>query len=168
MILSEIKVSGDRRVEAIFDDLPNVAHEQIVSTMHELIDALYSKVEDEVPKGKRRDLPAIVQRGVEDHPDRVRAWLSLAGGPPDLVRLAAALEYGSTGRPFAVKQYARRLDEVFGKSVDPFVQIVEAYRRAGGLEAVEFLRGPLHSEEGNVLAELNRAFDAAVKEASHG
>lgn len=168
MIQYGINVGGEREVEAIFDRLPDVAHDQIVETMHGIVDWLRGSIEDRIPTGQKNDLKGLLQSGVEDRRDRVRGWVSMAGGDPKLVRQAAALEYGSTGRPFAVTAYTRRLDQVFGVMTEPFDQLVGAYRRVGGLDPELFLRGPLQQDSAGALAELNRAFEAAVKEATNG
>jgi hypothetical protein len=163
MIDYSARVVGDTRVALRFDRFPDLAHNALREKMETLTEVLHGDVETLVPRGATGRLAAQVKSGVQDDPNRIRGWVSLAGDAA-LARQAAALEYGSRSTKFSVKSYTRTLDQAFGKLTEPFDQVVEAYRRAGGLEAVEFLRGPLREDAPGALAELNAAVERATKE----
>jgi hypothetical protein len=164
MIDYSAKIAGDTRVALRFDRFPQLAHDGLRQKLGDLTEQLAGAVEAAVPRGKTGRLAAQVQSGVQDSENRVRGWVSLAGADANLVKQAAALEYGSRGSPFAVKGYTRSLDQVFGKISAPFQQVIEAYQRTGGLEPDRFLRGPLAERASGALSEMNAVVEKAIKE----
>lgn len=164
MIGYKAQITGALRVALRFDRFPELAHDGLRAKIESLTGDLAGAVDAAIPRGKTGRLAAQLHSGVDDSPNRVRGWVSLSGGDAAIIKQAAALEYGSRGSRFKVKSYTRTLDHAFGRMTAPFDQIVAAYSRTGGLEAEDFLRGPLRDRASGALAEMNAVVEQAIKD----
>lgn len=159
-----VAIKGTNSAGLRFEQFPSLAHDRLVETITDMTEVLEAAVRAGAPHGRTGRLAASVRSGVEQSDTRVRGWVSLTGDA-NAVRKAAALEYGSTGEPFDVKTYTRTLDQVFGKLEEPFQQIVDAYKRAGGLEELQFLHTPFDASKQAAIDAMNAAvFGAAAGE----
>jgi len=74
-------------------------------------------------------------------------------GAHNVAAAAGALEYGSTGRRFAVRAYRRRGGNV------------SAYNRRGGITELRFLRGPAATMLPRARAEIAEVIRDATRDA---
>jgi len=159
----KVEIRGDNSAGLRFEQFPSLAHERLVQTITDMTEALDGAVRAGAPHGHTGRLAASVRSGVEQSDTRVRGWVSLTGDA-NAVRKAAALEYGSRDEPFDVKTYTRTLDQVFGKLAEPFQQIVDAYKRVGGLDELGFLHTPFDASKQAAIDAMNAAVFGAAAE----
>ena len=162
MIDYKVGLSGDTRVALRFSEFPSLAHDGLRRKIEALTSELADEVFAAIPR-KTGKLAAQLKSGIDDSENRIRGWVSMSGANAELVKQAAALEYGSRNAKFQVKSYERTIEQMFGHMIDPLSQVVDAYMRTGGLAAEDFLRGPLHAGAEHALAEMNAAVDGGYQ-----
>ena len=145
---------NDTRLRVRLDTLPDKLRRRLVSTIGRLTNELLHKVEAREPLRTGR-LRALTQAYVDDNRikqfvrGRVRVLRSRAH---NTAAAAGALEYGSTGKRFAVSGYSRRGYRVRG------------YQRVGGITEMRFLRGPAAAMLPKARAELRRVLADVLKD----
>ena len=124
--------SNDTRLKLQLDNLPKALRQRLRAKIETLTHQLLRMVETREPVRTGR-LRRLTHAYVDENPaknyvrGRVRVLRTRAH---NTAAAAAALEYGSTGRPFAVRSYSRNGHTVRG------------YQRRGTIQAQRFLRGP--------------------------
>ena len=153
-----LSVIGERRNAERFDQFPEFARAALADRISKITAGLDAAVLAAVPVRTGR-LQGEVESGVENTANRVRGWVSLAGGS-DFAK-AAALEYGSH-RGINVDAYRRTVTSVFGRAVAPTQQIIAAYTRVTDLVAERFLRDPLDAISADAFAQMRGAIEEAA------
>jgi hypothetical protein len=134
----------DTKLRLRLDQLPTKLRQALKAKIRELTTELLHKVEAREPVRTGR-LRRLTQSYVDENPakqfvrGRVRV---LRSRDHNAAAAAGALEYGSTGKRYAVRGYTRR-----GRPV-------QGYMRRGGIQAQRFLRGPAAAMMPKARAEL--------------
>jgi hypothetical protein len=141
---------GDTRLRVRLESLPDRLQKRLYTTIKQLTDELLVKVEAREPvrTGRLRSL-------TQSYVDVNRRKLFVRGRVRVLrtrrhntAAAAGALEYGSTGKRFAVSGYSRRGNRV------------RSYQRVGGITEMRFLRGPAAA----MLPKARQALQRALRE----
>jgi len=145
---------NDVRLRVRLDTLPDKLRRRLVSTIGRLTHELLAKVEAREPVRTGR-LRSLTEAYVDTNKikmfvrGRVRV---LRTREHNTAAAAGALEYGSTGKRFAVKGYTRRGARVRG------------YDRVGGITEMRFLRGPAAAMLPKARAALRRVLQEELKD----
>jgi len=137
---------NDVRLRVRLESMPKQLQKRLTQTIGRLTNELVHKVEAREPVRTGR-LRSLTQAYVDTNQikmfvrGRVRV---LRTRQHNTAAAAGALEYGSTGKKFAVKGYMRRGSHVRG------------YQRVGGITEMRFLRGPAAAMLPKARAELRR------------
>jgi hypothetical protein len=156
-----VSITGDRKLVERFEKFPEFAREALLERIKILTDRLAAATRAEMPH-KTGSLINELRQGIENNPNRIRGWVSLAGASKKDVLRAQALEYGSH-KTIAVQAYTRNVDRVFGKLTGPFSQVVGAYRRQTDIVEQRFLRNPVAAMQEAVVADLKAAIEKAAQ-----
>ena len=145
---------NDTRLRLRLESLPDNLRVRLVSMIGRLTRELLGKVEAREPVGTGR-LRALTEAYVDDN--RIKNFVRgrvrvLRTREHNTAAAAGALEYGSTGKRFAVKGYTRRGARVRG------------YDRVGGITEMRFLRGPAAAMLPKARAELRRVLADVLKD----
>lgn len=132
------------RLRVRLDQLPDKIRAELYTTIQRLTNELLQKVEAREPMRTGR-LRGLTQAYVDDN--RIKQFLRgrvrvLRTRRHNTAAAAGALEYGSTGKKFAVRGHMSR-----GRSV-------RSYLRQGGITEMRFLRGPAAAMLPKARAEL--------------
>ena len=151
---------NDTRLRVRLDTLPDKLRRRLVSTIGRLTNELLHKVEAREPVRTGR-LRALTEAYVDDN--RIKQFVRgrvrvLRSREHNTAAAAGALEYGSTGKKFAVKGYMRRGER--GR----FAYRVSGYQRVGGIAEMRFLRGPAAAMLPKARAELRRVLADVLKD----
>jgi len=143
---------SDTRLRVRLDTLPDKLRQRLVATIGRLTNELLHKVEAREPFRTGR-LRSLTEDYVDDN--RIKNFVRgrvrvLRSREHNTAAAAGALEYGSTGKKFAVRGYMRRGER--GR----FAYRVGGYSRAGGIAEMRFLRGPAAAMLPKARAELLR------------
>ena len=160
--LVNFTVTGDRKIELIFEEFPQRMHAALLARVREITDRLEMRVRGGAPRltGKLQSL--IKEVVYDDRGDRISGRVSVTGE----YAKAAALEYG-VHRDVAVKAHLEYVNHVFGARLSaPSQAMVKAYNRKVDLQARRFLRGPEAEMSGEITQDLQDAIDQAVDETS--
>lgn len=150
-----IAVVGDRQVELQFETFPEIARDRLRGRLERIVSRLTGEVRALEPS-RTGKLRSDTGGRVYEHQDRIAAVVGVqvdsgmgkSKRGSSAVGKAAALEYGSTGRPFDV---TRR-----GKT----------FQRRGGIVERRYLRGGAAAEREQALADLQEAVNEAVAESA--
>jgi len=145
---------NDTKLRVRLDALPDKLRPPLVTTIGRLTHELLGKVEAREPFRTGR-LRSLTQAYVDDN--RIKNFVRgrvrvLRSREHNTAAAAGALEYGSTGKKFAVKGYMRRGSHVRG------------YERVGGITEMRFLRGPAAAMLPKARAELRRVLADVLKD----
>jgi len=143
---------NDTRLRVRLDTLPDKLRHRLVATIGRLTNELLHKVEAREPFRTGR-LRSLTEDYVDDN--RIKNFVRgrvrvLRSREHNTAAAAGALEYGSTGKKFAVRGYMRRGER--GR----LAYRVGGYSRAGGIAEMRFLRGPAAAMLPKARAELLR------------
>ena len=145
---------NDVRLRVRLESMPKQLQKRLTQTIGRLTNELVHKVEAREPVRTGR-LRSLTQAYVDTNQikmfvrGRVRV---LRTRQHNTAAAAGALEYGSTGKKFAVKGYMRRGSHVRG------------YQRVGGITEMRFLRGPAAAMLPKARAELRRVLQEELKD----
>ena len=145
---------NDVRLRLRLESMPKQLQKRLQQTIGRLTNELVHKVEAREPVRTGR-LRSLTQAYVDTNQikmfvrGRVRV---LRTRQHNTAAAAGALEYGSTGKKFAVKGYMRRGSHVRG------------YQRVGGITEMRFLRGPAAAMLPKARAELRRVLADVLKD----
>jgi len=145
---------NDVRLRVRLESMPKQLQKRLTQTIGRLTNELVHKVEAREPVRTGR-LRSLTQAYVDTNQikmfvrGRVRV---LRTRQHNTAAAAGALEYGSTGKKFAVKGYMRRGSHVSG------------YSRVGGITEMRFLRGPAAAMLPKARAELRRVLADVLKD----
>ena len=145
---------NDVRLRVRLESMPKQLQKRLTQTIGRLTNELVHKVEAREPVRTGR-LRSLTQAYVDTNQikmfvrGRVRV---LRTRRHNTAAAAGALEYGSTGKKFAVKGYMRRGSHVRG------------YQRVGGITEMRFLRGPAAAMLPKARAELRRVLADVLKD----
>jgi hypothetical protein len=145
---------NDVRLRVRLESMPKQLQKRLTQTIGRLTNELVHKVEAREPVRTGR-LRSLTQAYVDTNQikmfvrGRVRV---LRTRQHNTAAAAGALEYGSTGKKFAVKGYMRRGSHVRG------------YQRVGGITEMRFLRGPAAAMLPKARAELRRVLADVLKD----
>jgi len=145
---------NDVRLRVRLESMPKQLQKRLTQTIGRLTNELVHKVEAREPVRTGR-LRSLTQAYVDTNQikmfvrGRVRV---LRTRQHNTAAAAGALEYGSTGKKFAVKGYMRRGSHVRG------------YQRVGGITEMRFLRGPAAAMLPKARAELRRVLQEMLKD----
>ena len=145
---------NDVRLRVRLESMPKQLQKRLQQTIGRLTNELVHKVEAREPVRTGR-LRSLTQAYVDTNQikmfvrGRVRV---LRTRQHNTAAAAGALEYGSTGKKFAVKGYMRRGSHVRG------------YQRVGGITEMRFLRGPAAAMLPKARAELRRVLADVLKD----
>lgn len=140
---------NETRLRVRFDEFPKKLQNKLEQTIRGLTNELLAKVEAREPvrTGRLRRLThAYIDRNNVKMFVRGRVRV-LRSRQHNTAAAAGALEYGSTGKRFAVRGYTRRGRPVSG------------YARVGGITEMRFLRGPAAIMLPKARAELQRVIE---------
>ena len=145
---------NDVRLRVRLESMPKQLQKRLTQTIGRLTNELVHKVEAREPVRTGR-LRSLTQAYVDTNQikmfvrGRVRV---LRTRQHNTAAAAGALEYGSTGKKFAVKGYMRRGYRVSG------------YSRVGGIAEMRFLRGPAAAMLPKARAELRRVLADVLRD----
>ena len=145
---------NDTRLRLRLESMPKELKKRLTQTIGRLTRELLHKVEAREPVRTGR-LRSLTEAYVETNDikmfvrGRVRV---LRSRQHNTAAAAGALEYGSTGKKFAVQGYTRRGARVRG------------YSRVGGIKEMRFLRGPAAAMLPKARAELRRVLQEELKD----
>jgi hypothetical protein len=135
---------GERRVALRFLAFPENARAALLKVITTYQAQLQAAIAAKIPQGRTGAIRAALQGGVDSTTNKVRGWVSLAGGDRKTVILpAVALEYGSHAAIKVKAKQDRILYTVYGRYIAPMLVDVEAYNRTTNIAAQRFMRGPL-------------------------
>ena len=145
---------NDVRLRVRLESMPKQLQKRLTQTIGRLTNELVHKVEAREPVRTGR-LRSLTQAYVDDN--RIKNFVRgrvrvLRSREHNTAAAAGALEYGSTGKKFAVKGYMRRGSHVRG------------YERVGGITEMRFLRGPAAAMLPKARAELRRVLADVLKD----
>ena len=146
---------NDTRLRARLESMPKQLQKRLQQTIGRLTRELLHKVEAREPvrTGRLRSLThAYIDDNRAKNYVRGRVRVLRRRGAHNVAAAAGALEYGSTGKKFAVQGYTRRGARVRG------------YSRVGGIKEMRFLRGPAAAMLPKARAELRRVLQEELKD----
>jgi len=144
------------RLQVALDSLPDEIRRRLKIKVTELTNQLLHRVEAREPvrTGRLRSLThAYIDDNRAKNYVRGRVRVLRRRGAHNVAAAAGALEYGSTGRRFAVRAYRRRGGNV------------SAYNRRGGITELRFLRGPAATMLPRARAEIAEVIRDATRDA---
>jgi len=144
------------RLQVALDTLPDEIRRRLKIKITELTNQLLHRVEAREPvrTGRLRSLThAYIDDNRAKNYVRGRVRVLRRRGAHNVAAAAGALEYGSTGRRFAVRAYRRRGGNV------------SAYNRRGGITELRFLRGPAATMLPRARAEIAEVIRDATRDA---
>jgi len=145
---------NDTRLRLRLESMPKQLQKRLQQTIGRLTRELLHKVEAREPVRTGR-LRSLTEAYVDTNDikmfvrGRVRV---LRSREHNTAAAAGALEYGGTGKKFAVQGYTRRGARVRG------------YSRVGGIKEMRFLRGPAAAMLPKARAELRRVLQEELKD----
>ena len=151
---------NDVRLRVRLESMPKELKKRLTQTIGRLTRELLHKVEAREPVRTGR-LRSLTEAYVDTNEikqfvrGRVRV---LRTREHNTAAAAGALEYGSTGKKFAVSGYMRRGER--GR----FAYRVSDYSRVGGITEMRFLRGPAAAMLPKARAELRRVLQEMLKD----
>jgi len=151
---------NDVRLRVRLESMPKELKKRLTQTIGRLTRELLHKVEAREPVRTGR-LRSLTEAYVDTNEikmfvrGRVRV---LRTREHNTAAAAGALEYGSTGKKFAVRGYMRRGER--GR----FAYRVSDYSRVGGITEMRFLRGPAAAMLPKARAELRRVLQEMLKD----
>jgi hypothetical protein len=157
-----VNISGDRKVELLFEEFPDGLYADLKAEINALSMELFARVEAATPQltGKLRSEERV--RLFAD-PNRITGYVDIAGTGQDFAK-AGALEYGAH-RATQVSAHSMRLDHVFGEMLaSPMTVMVDAYSRTPDIQAFAFERGPLDAMAPEIVERLNAVVDRVTAE----
>ena len=146
----------DTRLKVALNELPKALRRRLKAKITVLTNQLLRMVEAREPvrTGRlRRQTHAYVDENVAKNFVRGRVRILPTMGINRTAAAFGALEYGSTGRRFAVRAYRRRSGTV------------SAYSRRGGIAEMRFLRGAAAVMLPRARAEIEEVLNGTVRDA---
>lgn len=161
-----IDIAGDRHVGLRFDEFPDDLHAALREEIDNLSLELLGQVAARIPKNTG-DLASKLRHRLFDNPDKISGRVDFTSADPQDFRKAAALEYGSRGKPVKVRGHAMKLDHFWSqKLAAPITVITKAYQRTPNVAERAFERGALAAMQPEVLSRLNAVVENAVRKAN--
>ncbi len=160
---------SDRRIILRFAEFPVYAHDRLYAALVKIEQRLEAAILAQAPVGQSGALRNMIGGRVYDHQNRIAAVVGVrvkdAENPQAAARKAAALEYGSRGRPVTVRAHDMGLDHFWSRLVEPRTEVVAAYSRVPAISPQMFLRGPAMALREEAITEMRAAVAAAVRDA---
>lgn len=161
-----IDIAGARQVGVRFDAFPDALREQLRGEISALANELFARVQAVTPEltGRLRGEEGVA---VFADQDKISGKVYVNAADQQDVRKAAALEYGSTGRPVSVQSHEMALDHYWStRLAAPETVIVKSYSRTPDIVEVAFERGPLAAMQPEIAVRLNAVLENATKAAN--
>jgi hypothetical protein len=158
----DVLAIGERRLQALFDGLPDRLDDRLYAAMERIAEQLLGAVHAAEPERTGR-LRSETVSFVRKTATAIVAGVQVAVPAGDRAAhgKAAALEYGAH-RPTTVAEHWAVRSTVFGRAVAPEAVLIEEYRRRVNITADQFLRGPFAALQGSIIAELETAVGEAA------
>jgi hypothetical protein len=162
-----IDVANARQVALRFDEFPNELYADLRAEIDKLAVELFARVQAATPDatGKLRSQERV---RVFADPKRITGYVDIGtdGSRNDAVK-AAALEYGSKGKPAKISAHSMQLDHVWSNRLNaPMTVMVKQYDRTPNIAERAFERGPLAQMQPEVASRLNAVVERAVAAAN--
>jgi hypothetical protein len=166
MSLVNLELKGERQAGRRFEDFPSDLREALKAEIDSLTNELHARVVAAAPS-RSGNLRSRIQGKLYEDKDRVTGRVSVRASNQSEARKAAALEYGSRGRPGPVQSHTMRLDHYWSqKLAAPRTVVVEAFQRTARVAEHRFLRGPLDAMRVTINVRLGAVIASATKGAS--
>ncbi len=154
------------KINLRFDKFPTVAHDRLVEAMWRIEKRLEAAVLADEPTMSGK-LKSLTGGRVYDHGTRIAAVVGVRDKTQQGARKAAALNYGSRGRPVDVRAHEAWLDHYFAQAMSlPHFVLVRAHKRVPNIEGFKFLQKAIASERRTAIEELRLALEQAVTESN--
>jgi hypothetical protein len=150
-------ISGDRKVEQLFDAFPNSLRPELREVISDEIAQLAARVRAAVPRKTGR-LQSEIATALQERDSRISGIVHLTGE----YAKAGALEYGAH-RTITIHAHSERLDHIWHRLFGMTVE-VPTYERHQNLEAERFLRGTFAELQAQITQRLQQVVDEAVRE----
>lgn len=157
----DILAVGERRLQALFDGLPQRLEARLYAGMQRVAERLLAAVEAAEPDrtGKlRRETVSFVHRGEA----AIVAGVTVHGASKSDFGKAAALEYGSH-RMIEV-HLRRRMGGLARRYRATSFALSDYYERRTNIAADRYLRDPFAALRSDIIAELETAVDQSARE----
>jgi hypothetical protein len=155
-----IELVTDRNVGLKFDTFPKEAYKNLFDVITEQTGRLQEQIVANTPKRTGR-LASEIHARVVTYSDRITGSVSVSGGTSKDYAKAGAEEYGAHGTAH-VHAHHMKLGHLFSKIVEPMDVVQGAYDRHVNIDAREYLRGPLHEIQDDIIKQMKDAVDAAT------
>lgn len=162
-----IHYSIDRPLEIglRFEEFPTELHDDLLAEITALGREAFAGVAARLPRGNGK-LADQQRMRIIDEQGRIAAIVDFAGDADD-ARKAGALEYGSRGRPIAVRAHQRRQTHVFERHLAaPRQVLVDAYDRRPHLQERRFIRGTADAIRAQAVERIQAVVSKAVEHAN--
>jgi hypothetical protein len=156
-----VVITGDRRVEQIFDKFPEILRPQLRAVIEDETEQLASRVRSAVPR-KTGKLASEIATAVRESDTRITGIVRLTGE----YAKAGALEYGAH-RTITVRDHSERLGHVWGLVAALLVD-VPSHERHQNLEAFRYLRGPFAEMEAEITSRLQEVVNRSTEDVNAG
>jgi hypothetical protein len=156
-----VVITGDRRLEQLFDTFPEVLRPQLRAVIEDETEQLASRVRSAVPR-KTGKLASEIATAVQESDSRITGIVHLTGE----YAKAGALEYGAH-RTITVREHSERLGHVWGLVAALLVD-VPSHERHQNLDASRFLRGPFAEMEAEIASHLQEVVDRSTENVNAG
>lgn len=161
-----ISIAGDNRVGLRFEQFPDALRADLLREISALTAELLGRVRAATPDRTGKLLAQETMRVFSDK-DKISGKVDIASSNPQDFRKAAALEYGSTGKPVAVRSHAMALDHFWStRLASPITVLTKAYSRTPNIAETAFERGPLAQMQPEINARLEAIVADQVKAAN--
>lgn len=161
-----IDIAGDRQVGLRFAQFPGDLYDDLRNEIDDLSIQLAAMVQAAAPNATGKLRNQVRHRLFADK-ERITGYVDIASGDAQDHRKAAALEYGSKGKPVAVSAHAMRLDHFWSEQLSsPLTVLTKAYKRTPNIAEHAFERGPLAAIAPQVQVRLNAVVEQAVAKAN--
>ena len=161
-----IDVTGTRQVGLRFEEFPDALYADLRREVDALTVELLVRVQAATPT-KTGELRSQERLRIFADKTKITGKIDIAGNDAQDYRKAAALEYGSTGRPVTVKSHEMALDHFWAnKLAAPMTVVTKAYARTPNIMENAFERGPLAAMQPEIIARLNAVVTNDVKAAN--
>lgn len=166
MSIVNIELKGERQAGRRFEDFPDALRDALKAEIDSLTNELHQRVAANAPS-RTGNLRGRIQGKLFEDKDRITGRVSVSARSQAEHRKAAALEYGSRGKPGPVTAHTMRLDHYWSeKLAAPRTVVVEAFQRTSRVKEHRFLRGPLDAMRPQINVRLGAVIASAVKDAN--
>lgn len=160
-----MRFDGELKVARRFVEFPDFAREHLVEALKLVEARLEAAILADEPD-RTGALRSLTRGAVFDDKDRIAAKVAVVTDDPNLIRKAAALEYGSRGIAVSLQAHKARLGHFWSRHVTERMVEVEAHSRVPTIAAQRFLRDPVAAVREEALVEMQAAVTAAAEESA--